>query len=645
MDKGRRLVSKPLGSPQKYRPGVGTPNKKKRNALDDPLLLLPDVLDDATRRELLQEVLRPRRASPSSVERPAGNAGAVGVGGGCGPNGGGGAANLDKEPFANQLRSRVRAGSQNSDDLVTAMAARLKELESKHKAYQSELQELHGRYRQLNDTYQRERQLREEAETAVLTLYSEKELLEQQLGGFESATGTPRAGKGAGDSPSKDRRASQEGAPSTPSKTSPKKEKFDLFSGDFNENDGEKAAPTHFTNTARPGTLLFSPQKTRVGENAKQAPPPSHVSQQAPAHRDQRHSAATVDMAMLTKNARILSDYVGWKGVVRHGNQAGIRERDVVRVVIYKNGICVNRGPFRPYGWALCDAFLDDLMEGYYPYEFKEKYPDGFPIEITDCSTETCVVDEHGSPHAKAGGRSTAAGEGRSASSSPSPVFPSEGGRRLGGAPLEAGKPRPVHTLQDCKDGVGYNPVSAAEFLSKVPAQRVTASGQLVPVRSEMAALMGLKDGATAKASGSPAASNGPSNTVKRMAAAEAASRRAKIHPPPPPSPQQQPDSPSKRAVDGKAASTRSRSSSVVEGSFLAICVRLPTGQKVTLDAALKDTVATLREKFIAAAPQFARTSYELYQAFPVKCEWKERNRTLASLGIRRSCTLMVKLK
>lgn len=639
MDNNSPRASKPLGSPQKFRPGgPPTKNKKIPSALADPLLLSPDVLDDATRRELLQEMLRPRRASPSSSPQQP-----VSASPGSEQN------RPEKEPFANQLRARVRAGSRNSDDLLTAMAARLKELESKHKAYQSELQELHTKYRQLNDRYQRERQLREEAEAAVLTLYDEKESLERQLIAAETPAGTPRRESRDASRP---RRSTGETGPaaggsgddnfSTPERqtTTQSGAKFDLFSGNFTEDDGENVMPTHFTNTARPGTQLFSPQKTQNEETTKgkaaaspsRAPPKS--SSPPPAAKGRRHTAATVDVSLLQKNARILSDYVGWKGVVKQGNQAGIRERDVVRVVIYKNGICVNRGPFRPYGWALCDAFLDDLLDGYYPYEFKEKYPDGFPIEVTDCSAEMCAVDGNGAVQ-----RSSA-----SPSSSPR-VFPAGGGRRLGGAPVEAGKPRPVHTLQDYKDGIGYVPVSAAEFLSNVPAQRVTASGQLVPVRRMVAALMGVKEGAPAP--GSPSHNIGPSSTVKRTAAADAADRRAKAAQQPLQTERQQRSSsplPSS-GEDKAAASTLSGCSSMVMGNLIAVLVRLPNGLRVTLRMAPQDTVADLRREFIAAAPQFAQTPYELYQAFPVQCEWREHQRTLASFGIQTNCTLMVKLK
>ncbi|KAG5490700.1 hypothetical protein JKF63_00822 [Porcisia hertigi] len=597
MDNIRQSASKQPGSPQRFR----AKPSKNGIGLEDPLLLSPNVLDDATRRELLQDVLRPSRAHQPLVDRTL-SPGFVAQD-----------AHVEKEHFARQLRTRVRNGSNtNSDDLVTAMAARLKDLESKHKVYQAELQEMHAKYRQLNDKYQRERELREETETAVLTLYDEKELLQAQLREIKAASS--RATSSHPPSPrshAKDATLSSQAPPSTPSHPT----KVNLFDGDFKDDlmdDGGAKAPgkggrVHLATTRRPDTLPFSNQKGGgPSSNCDAVSTVAKSPSQPPGRRD---LPSPVDVELLIKNARILSDYVGWKGVVKEGNQAGIRERDVVRVVIYKNGICVNQGPFRPYGWALCDAFLDDLTEGFYPYEFKEKYPEGFPIEVVDQTSEVC-----GEHH---GGAASAANKESS--------FPKEGGRRLGRAPQNAGNiPGRVHTLDEQKKNIGYTTVSAEEFLKKIPERTVTTSGQLVAVRDSMAAFMGVvPNGAS-----SPSAPQ-TSATVKHVSATEAAYRRRVAQ-------QQQHASPENSA--------HLAASPMIVGNLIAVLIRLPSGQKITLHMAPEDTVASLRKEFVAAAPSFQTLRYELYQAFPQKQEWNEHQRTIASLGVEKSCTLMVKL-
>lgn len=44
---------------------------------------------------------------------------------------------------------------------------------------------------------------------------------------------------------------------------------------------------------------------------------------------------------------------------------------------VFKNGIMLGRGPFRPFGTQETEYFINDILDGYFPYELKDKYPDG----------------------------------------------------------------------------------------------------------------------------------------------------------------------------------------------------------------------------------------------------------------------------
>eukprot|EP01060_Flectonema_neradi_P001796 TRINITY_DN11118_c0_g1_i1.p2 TRINITY_DN11118_c0_g1~~TRINITY_DN11118_c0_g1_i1.p2 ORF type:complete len:422 (+),score=102.48 TRINITY_DN11118_c0_g1_i1:74-1339(+) len=66
-----------------------------------------------------------------------------------------------------------------------------------------------------------------------------------------------------------------------------------------------------------------------------------------------------------------------------------LKDPDVLDVVIYKDGIIVNNGVFRPYHWPLCSAFMSDVLEGYFPSEYQQKYPDGFLMNLIDKSSES----------------------------------------------------------------------------------------------------------------------------------------------------------------------------------------------------------------------------------------------------------------
>jgi hypothetical protein len=121
----------------------------------------------------------------------------------------------------------------------------------------------------------------------------------------------------------------------------------------------------------------------------------SSSSNAAPAAANTADSVSSDDIAeinsshlpRLLKNIDELNDMAPERDL-RNGGFADAAE---VMVVFYANGISVNRGPLRPYAWPLAQQFLKDLFDGYFPYEFKDAYPDGVRIRAVDKSSERFV--------------------------------------------------------------------------------------------------------------------------------------------------------------------------------------------------------------------------------------------------------------
>jgi hypothetical protein len=44
--------------------------------------------------------------------------------------------------------------------------------------------------------------------------------------------------------------------------------------------------------------------------------------------------------------------------------------------------------PFRPYSSKEAQSLLSDILDGYFPYDLKKKYPDGVPLRSVDRSSE-----------------------------------------------------------------------------------------------------------------------------------------------------------------------------------------------------------------------------------------------------------------
>ncbi|KAG7199011.1 hypothetical protein KM043_013163 [Ampulex compressa] len=54
----------------------------------------------------------------------------------------------------------------------------------------------------------------------------------------------------------------------------------------------------------------------------------------------------------------------------------------------YKNGMVVQEGSLRSYNDASAMSFIRDILDGYFPSELEETYPDGVPFEIEDRRTQ-----------------------------------------------------------------------------------------------------------------------------------------------------------------------------------------------------------------------------------------------------------------
>eukprot|EP00756_Hemistasia_phaeocysticola_P027726 Hpha_TRINITY_DN16131_c6_g1::TRINITY_DN16131_c6_g1_i1::g.4604::m.4604 len=148
---------------------------------------------------------------------------------------------------------------------------------------------------------------------------------------------------------------------------------------------------------------------------------------------------------------------VGEKRIVAEGRRLGdgaaVRrfvDPEEIPIVLFLDGIVVNRGPFRPYWWTLARAFIDDILDGYFPYEYKDRFPDGMLMNVTDRCGETHLA-----------------------------------GRTAG-------------NVRSAGDEEGYRELSREEFLSRLPQQVVTARGRMVDVRRDVADFMsGKADSAT----------------------------------------------------------------------------------------------------------------------------------------------------
>ncbi|XP_077276347.1 uncharacterized protein LOC143905085 [Temnothorax americanus] len=75
------------------------------------------------------------------------------------------------------------------------------------------------------------------------------------------------------------------------------------------------------------------------------------------------------------------------------GGGATFKTPPCMTLKFYKNGMCVNGEPLRSYNDPSAISFIRDILDGYFPSELQQEYPDGVPFMIEDRRTELHVDD------------------------------------------------------------------------------------------------------------------------------------------------------------------------------------------------------------------------------------------------------------
>ncbi|NWS04529.1 UBX11 protein, partial [Motacilla alba] len=86
-----------------------------------------------------------------------------------------------------------------------------------------------------------------------------------------------------------------------------------------------------------------------------------------------------IDFDLILESIKDLNSLVG-EGIsqVEHtARGARLRRAEPLAVTLYRNGITLGHGAFRPYQHPATQQCLRDIMDGYFPSELQPRYPDG----------------------------------------------------------------------------------------------------------------------------------------------------------------------------------------------------------------------------------------------------------------------------
>ncbi|GMH50816.1 hypothetical protein TrLO_g5689 [Triparma laevis f. longispina] len=141
--------------------------------------------------------------------------------------------------------------------------------------------------------------------------------------------------------------------------------------------------------------------------------------------------------------------------VVRDGNNAKLEYQNGIDIGLFSDGIIVGRQKVRKWDSETCVKFVADVMDGFFPAEFKNSHPNGVKLDLKDC--RECHSGDYTSKAFK--------GEGNSL------VYGSAG--------------KKVNKLTDI-GGDAFMPMKASEFLEKLPEKVVGVGGGIIDIRSDI---------------------------------------------------------------------------------------------------------------------------------------------------------------
>nr|XP_041576668.1 UBX domain-containing protein 11 [Taeniopygia guttata] len=93
-----------------------------------------------------------------------------------------------------------------------------------------------------------------------------------------------------------------------------------------------------------------------------------------------------IDFDLILENIKDLNSLVG-EGIpqiVHTPRGARLGRPEPLPLTLYRNGIVVGHGAFRPYQHPATQQCLQDIMDGYLPSELQPSYPDGICLQVTD---------------------------------------------------------------------------------------------------------------------------------------------------------------------------------------------------------------------------------------------------------------------
>ncbi|XP_062841584.1 UBX domain-containing protein 11 [Trichomycterus rosablanca] len=107
----------------------------------------------------------------------------------------------------------------------------------------------------------------------------------------------------------------------------------------------------------------------------------------------------SVNFDLVLKNIQELNLMAGGTSITFVPGGAKLAERPSVPLWLFTNGIAMFNGPFRSYDHPSTQRCMQDIMDGYFPSELQDRFPDGVTFQVHDRRDEEFRTEFPGKGH------------------------------------------------------------------------------------------------------------------------------------------------------------------------------------------------------------------------------------------------------
>ena len=102
-----------------------------------------------------------------------------------------------------------------------------------------------------------------------------------------------------------------------------------------------------------------------------------------------------IDTEVLSKRIEELNFIAERSKIVNKNGVNQIAHQEDLKIWFFKNGLLLKGFPFYPYYAKEAQSVLSDILDGFFPYDLKKRYPNGVPLKPMDCTEETYKANDH----------------------------------------------------------------------------------------------------------------------------------------------------------------------------------------------------------------------------------------------------------